>query len=54
MTSKAERVAQIIHDEIVSLRVGAFVWDQQPESYRQTVANSGTVARIIAAAEAED
>ena len=54
MASKAEKVAEILHRDMVALRVGALPWDAQPEGYRATVAGSSTVSEILSAVLNED
>jgi len=52
--TKAEKVAEILHRDMVALRVGARPWAEQPEGYRASVASSKTVTDVLAAVEAGD
>jgi hypothetical protein len=49
VVSREERVAEILHRDMVALRVGARPWAEQSPQYRAQVAASQTVADVIAA-----
>ena len=54
-TSSAEsRVAKIVHNELVAGRVGARMWDEQPEAYRVALAAHPTVQRLVRAVTEEE
>jgi len=54
MSSREERVAEILHRDMVALRVGARPWAEQPASYRESVSKSKTVADVISAVLSEE
>ncbi len=56
MTSKAEKVAKILHNEIVVFQTPGFTpfWDGQPVSYHQEAMNAPIVQHILAALEEDD
>ena len=57
MSTRAERIAKIIHNHVVVHQTPGFTpfWDGQPESYRQEAVNAPIVREILAAiGEADD
>lgn len=56
MSTRAERVAQVVHDEIVVQTTPGYTtfWEHQPESYRAEAVKSDIVIKLLAAMAAED
>ncbi|QWY83894.1 hypothetical protein SEA_A3WALLY_44 [Microbacterium phage A3Wally] len=56
MPTKAERVAKIVHDEVVAPTTPGFTpfWEHQPESYRREAVKSELVLKLIAAMVDDD
>lgn len=56
LPTKAERVAKIVHNEVVVHTTPGFTpfWDHQPESYRAEAVQSDLVLKLIAAMVDDD
>lgn len=56
MVSKAEKIAKILHNEVVVHQTPGFTpyWDGQPMSYHQEAMQSPIVLAILRAVEEED
>lgn len=56
MVSKAEKIAKIIHNEVVVHQTPGFTpfWDHQPVSYHQEAMRAPIVLQILAAIEEDD
>ena len=56
MPTRAERVAKVIHDEIVVHQTPGFTpfWEHQPESYHREAVKSDIVIKLLAAMASED